>query len=144
MSRWRILGSLGQCCLEKVDLSVANGGAAEVLPVSLSSPLPLLITRPPSLLVCYFFISAKMGATSTASGRLEVNLYLSEKGIGGTIYITHTSEPFEDLGLMLKDFRSLLPSSTDTLLPTLAAKFVHTRCALSSTIINSHLEPVSG
>ena len=58
---------------------MANGGAAEVLPVSLSSPLPLLITRPPSLLVCYFFISAKMGATSTASGQLEVTLFMSRK-----------------------------------------------------------------
>ena len=106
--------------------------------------MPPATPKNPPPFIAGLFPSAEMGATSTASGRLEVNLYLSEKGIGGTIYITHTSEPFEDLGLMLKDFRSLLPSSTDTLLPTLAAKFVHTRCALSSTIINSHLEPVSG
>jgi len=49
-----------------------------VLLVSLSCPLPLLRTHPPSLLrarpvVCCFFVFAKMGATSTASGRLEVN-----------------------------------------------------------------------
>ena len=55
------------------------GGAAEVLPVSLSCPLPLLRTRPPSLLVCFFFVFVKMGATSMAAGRLEVNLFLSEK-----------------------------------------------------------------
>jgi hypothetical protein len=55
------------------------GGAAEVLLVSLSCPLLLLRTHPLSLLVCCFFVFAKMGATSTASGRLEVNLFLSEK-----------------------------------------------------------------
>jgi hypothetical protein len=40
---------------------------------------PLLRTRPPALLVCYFFDFAEMGATKTASGRLEVNLFLSER-----------------------------------------------------------------
>ena len=53
MSRCRMLRSLGQCCLGKVDLLVA-GGAAEVLPVPLNCPLPLLRTHPPSLLVCCF------------------------------------------------------------------------------------------
>ena len=38
---------LGRCCLEKVDLLVVAGGAVEVLPVSLSCPLPPLRTRPP-------------------------------------------------------------------------------------------------
>ena len=53
---------------------------AEVLPFSLSYPLPLLRTPPPSLLVCCFFVLVKMGATITASGRLEkVNLFLSKK-----------------------------------------------------------------
>jgi hypothetical protein len=66
-----MLWSLGRCCLEKVDLLMA-GGAAEVLPVSLSCPLPLLRTRPPSLLVCCFFVFTEMGANSTASGRLEI------------------------------------------------------------------------
>ena len=73
------LRSLGRCCLEKVDLLVTAGGAVEVLPVSLSCPLPLLRTCPPSLLACCFFVSAEMGATSTASGRLEVTLFSSEK-----------------------------------------------------------------
>ena len=62
----------------KVDLLVA-GGAVEVLPVSLSCPLPPLRTRPPPLLVvCCFFVFVEMGA-NTASGRLKVNLFLSEK-----------------------------------------------------------------
>ena len=61
---------------------VAAGGAVKMLPISLSSPLPLLRTHPPSLLVCCFCVFAEMGATSTASGRLEVNLLLSEKGGG--------------------------------------------------------------
>jgi hypothetical protein len=77
-----MLISLGRCCLEKVDLLVAAGGAAQVLPVSLSFPLPLLRTHPPLLLVCCFFVFAKVGATSTVSGRLEVNLFVSEKQSG--------------------------------------------------------------
>ena len=55
------------------------GGAAEVLLVSLACPLPLLRTHPPPLLVCCFFVFVEMGATITASGRLDVNLFLSEK-----------------------------------------------------------------
>jgi hypothetical protein len=55
MSHWRMLRSLGRRCLGKVDLLVA-GGAAEVLPVPLSCPLPLLRIHPPSLLVCCFLI----------------------------------------------------------------------------------------
>ena len=43
-----LVRSLGQCCLEKVDLLVlAAGGAVGVLPVSLSCPLPILRTPPP-------------------------------------------------------------------------------------------------
>jgi len=74
---------LGRCCLEKVDLLVVAGGAVEVLPVSLSCPLPPLRTRPPPLLVvCCFFVFVEMGATSTTSGRLVVNLFLPEKRVG--------------------------------------------------------------
>jgi hypothetical protein len=51
------------------------GGAAEMLPVPLDCPLPLLRTHPPSLLVCCFLVFAEMGAF----GRLGVNLFLSEK-----------------------------------------------------------------
>ena len=61
------------------------GGAVEVLPVSLSCPLPPLRTRPPPLLVvCCFFVFAEMvGANSTASGRRqEVNLFLFGKRVG--------------------------------------------------------------
>jgi hypothetical protein len=68
------------------------GGAAEVLLVSLSCvracvracvrPLPLLRTHPPSLLLCCFFVFSEMGAASTVSRRLEVNLFLSEKRVG--------------------------------------------------------------
>jgi hypothetical protein len=55
------------------------GGAAEVLPVPLSCPLPLLRINPPSLLVCCFLVFEEMGATSTVSEQLEVDLFLSEK-----------------------------------------------------------------
>jgi hypothetical protein len=75
-----MLRSLGRCCLGKVDLLMA-GGAAEVLPFSLSFSLPLLRTHPPSLLVCCFFVLAEMGTTSTASGRLEVNLFCLRSGV---------------------------------------------------------------
>jgi len=63
MSRCGMLRSLGRCCLGKVDLLVA-GGAAEVLPLPLSCPLPLIKTHPPSLLVCCFLVFVEMGATS--------------------------------------------------------------------------------
>jgi len=55
MPRWRMLKSLGRCCLGNVDLLVAAGCAAEVLLVLLSCPLPLLRTHSPSLLACCFF-----------------------------------------------------------------------------------------
>ena len=55
------------------------GGAAKAILASLSCPLPLLRTHPPSLLVCCFFVFVEMGPTSTAFGRLEVNLLMSEK-----------------------------------------------------------------
>ena len=62
---------MGRCCLGKMDLLMA-GGTAEVLPISPICPLPHLRTHPPS--VCCFCVFAEMGATSTASRRLEVNL----------------------------------------------------------------------
>jgi len=46
--------------------------------------------------------------------------------------------------LILKELRSLPPSSMCTLSVNFAAKLVHTSRALSSTVINSHQEPVSG
>jgi len=65
--------------------------AAGVLPVSLNCPLPLRRTHPPTL-VCCFCVFAVMGVTSTNSGRLEVNLSLSEKRDGkshlGTILLS--------------------------------------------------------
>jgi hypothetical protein len=75
-----VLRSLVRCCLEKVDLLVAAGGAVEVLPVTLSCALPFLRTHPPAMLVSCFFGFAEVGATSnTASERLEVSLFLSVK-----------------------------------------------------------------
>jgi len=74
-----IVPLVGSLLSGKVDLLMAAGVAAEVLLVSLSCSLPLLRTHPPSLLVCCFLVLAGIGATNTASGRLEVNLFLSEK-----------------------------------------------------------------
>jgi len=93
MSRRVLLRSLGQCCLGLVVLLVA-GGAAGMLPVSLKCPLPLRRTHPPTLVCCYCVFAA-MGVTSTKSGRLEVNLSLSEKRGGkshlGTILLSAVS-----------------------------------------------------
>ena len=55
MSHCRVLRSLGRCCLGRVDLLVAAGGATEVLPFSLSCPLPLLRTHPTSSLLLFCF-----------------------------------------------------------------------------------------
>jgi hypothetical protein len=55
------------------------GGAAEVLLISRSCPLPLLRSHSPLLLFFCFLVFAEMGATSTASGQLEVILFLFEK-----------------------------------------------------------------
>ena len=67
------------------------GGAAEVLPVSLTCPLPLRRTHPPTLDFC-FCVFAAMGVTSTKFGRLEVILSLSGKRGGkshlGTILLS--------------------------------------------------------
>ena len=65
MSRWRILRSLGRCCLGKVNLLMA-GGAAEMLLVSLSRPLPLLSSHPPNLLLFLF---------SQRWGKVKVKVY---------------------------------------------------------------------
>jgi hypothetical protein len=63
--------------------------------------------------------------------------------VGGTIYNTHTLKPFKELGLDSKRVKKLA-SKLHVHSVNFAAKFVHTRRALSSTVINSHQEPVSG
>ena len=80
-----LLRFLGRGCLGKVDLLVA-GGATEVLQFqspSIAPPLPCHFKEEPIRLHyfnCCFFILAGMGATSTASGRLEVNLFWKRGG----------------------------------------------------------------
>ena len=93
---------------------MAAGNAAEVLPFFLSCPLPLLRTHPPSLLACCFFVFAEMGATSTASGWLEVNLFLSEKRGGKIHFGTNlVSAALGVCGFCIAS-RSLLPISMQT------------------------------
>jgi hypothetical protein len=90
------------------------GGAAEVLPVSLNCPLPLRRTHSPAV-VCCFRVFAEIGVTSTKSGRLEVNLSLSEKRGGksylGTILLSIVS----GIGRFCMAIRSLLPISMETM-----------------------------
>ena len=96
MSRQVLLRSLG------VLVAV---GAAEVLPVSLNCSLPLRRTHPPSTLVCRFCVFATLGVTSTKSGRLEVNLSLSEKPggkIGGRCMSTSAWCPLENAFVCLR------------------------------------------
>jgi hypothetical protein len=73
----------------------------------------------------------------------SVTLHIILLGVGGTIYNTHTLKPFKELGL---DFQRVkkLASKFHVHSVNFAAKLVHTRRALFSTVINSHQEPVSG
>ena len=67
----------------------------------------------------------------------------TNSSVGGTIYNTHTLKPFKELGLDSQRVKKLA-SKLHVHSVNFAAKLVHTRRALSSTIINSHQEPVSG
>ena len=61
-------------------------------------------------------------------------------GVGGTIYNTHSLEPFKELGPNLKELRNLLPNSVCILsstLPNLSIPGVHFPVLLS-TVIRSH------
>jgi hypothetical protein len=60
----------------------------------------------------------------------------------GTIYNNHTLEPFKELGLDSQRIEKLA-SNLHVHFVNYAVKLVHTRRALSSTIINSHQELVS-
>jgi len=73
----------------------------------------------------------------------SVTLHIILLGVGGTIYNTHTLKPFKELGLYFLRVRKLA-SKLHVHSVNFAAKLVHTRRALSSTIIHSHQEPVSG
>jgi len=57
---------------------------------------------------------------------------------------THTLKPFKELGLDSQRVKKLASSKLHVHCVTFAAKLVHTRRALSSSVINSHQEPVSG
>jgi len=73
----------------------------------------------------------------------SVTLHIILLGVGGTIYNTHTLKPFKELGLDSQRVKKLA-SRLHVHSVNFAAKLVHTRRALSSTVINSHQEPVSG
>jgi hypothetical protein len=74
----------------------------------------------------------------------SVTLHVILLGMGGTIYNTHTLKPFKKLGLDYQRVKKLA-SKLHVHSVNFAAKFVHTRRALSGTVINySHQEPVSG
>ena len=73
----------------------------------------------------------------------SVTLHTILLGVGGTIHNNHTLEPFKELGLELQRVKKHT-SKLHVYSVSYAAKLVHTRRALSSTIINSHQEKVSG
>jgi len=74
----------------------------------------------------------------------SVTLRIILLGVGGTIYNTHTLKPFKELGLDSQRVKKLA-SKLHVHFVNFAAKLVRTRRALStSTVINSHQEPVSG
>ena len=60
-------------------------------------------------------------------------------GVGGTIYNNHTLEPLNELGLDYQRVKKLA-SKLRVHSVNYVAKLVHTRRALSSTVINSHQE----
>ena len=73
--------------------------------------------------------------------RAIITLHTILLGVGGTIYNNHTLEPFKKMGL--DSLRAVkLASKLHVNSVNYAAKLLHTRRALSSTIINSHHEPV--
>jgi len=73
----------------------------------------------------------------------SVTLHIILLGVGGTIYNNYTLEPFQELGLDSQIVKKLA-SKLHVHSVNYAAKLVHTRRALSSTIINLHQETVSG
>jgi len=73
----------------------------------------------------------------------SVTLHIILSGVDGTIYKTHTLKPFKELGLDSQRVKKLA-SKLHVHSVNFAAKLVHTRGALSSSVINSHQEPVSG
>ena len=73
----------------------------------------------------------------------SVTLHIILLGVGGTTYNTHTLKPFKELGLESQRVKKLA-SKLHVHSVNFAAKLVHTRRALSSTVINSHQKLVSG
>jgi hypothetical protein len=73
----------------------------------------------------------------------SITLHIILLVVDGTIYNTHTLKPFEELGLDSQRVKKLA-SKLHVHSVNFDAKLVHTRRALSSTVINSHQEPVSG
>ena len=84
-----------------------------VLPVSLSFPLPLLRTHPPTF-VCCFCIFAAVGVTSTVSGRLEIILSLSGKRGGKSHFGTILLSAVSGIWRIFMVIRLLLPISLET------------------------------
>ena len=89
------------------------GCTAEVLPISLSCPLPLRRTHPHAV-VCCFCVFAGIGVTSTITGRLEVNLSLSEKRGGKSHFGTILLSAVLGIWRSCMVSRSLLPISMET------------------------------
>jgi hypothetical protein len=71
----------------------------------------------------------------------SVTLHIILLGVGGTIY--NTLKPFKKLGLDTQRVKKLA-SKLHVHSVNFAARLVHTSCAVSNTVINSHQEPVSG
>ena len=88
MSRRGLLRSLGRCFLPGVGGSAGGWrccwGAASQTP----SAAPTTPKNPPPCSILLFRVFAEIGVTSTISGRVEVNLSLSEKW-GGKSKLKH-------------------------------------------------------
>ena len=73
----------------------------------------------------------------------SVTLHIILLGVGGTTYNTHTLKPFKELGLDSLRVKKLA-SKLYVHSVNFAAELVHIRRALSSNVINSYQESVSG
>ena len=83
------------------------------------------------------------GLYSTLQGA-SLTLHTILLGVSGTIYNNRALEPFKELGLIASQRAKNLASKLDVHSINCTAKLFHTRRALSSTVINSRQETVSG
>ena len=82
-------------------------------------------------------VNTTKGLRSNLQGA-SVTLHTILLGVGGTIYNNHTLEPLQELGLDSQRVKKLASKLHVHSVKYAARQIVHTRRALSETIITSH------